>query len=119
MIKEYEVALLLSTEFPEIYKELTGLGRTVNVYKTVQCFADYTIRLIKANELTRVKNCFHTAEKMMQEGSGAVRIAVENVYVFSIGILVDTLPAFGKTIREAMTTEIRATYYRQLNTNGV
>ena len=118
MIREYEVALMLSTELPGMNRELKNYG-TLNVFKAVQCFADYTIGLVKENKLHLVKDCFSLAEKMIREGSGTVKTAVENVYVYSIGVLLDVLPAAGKNIREVMTPGVREVYDRHLMSNGI
>ncbi len=94
MIKEFEVALLLSTELPGIRRELSSLP-SVNVYKAAECFASYTLQLLKEGNLHAVKNCFNLAENFLQEGSSTVKNAVCNVYLFSIGCVIDLSSASG------------------------
>lgn len=119
MIREYEVAILLCTELPGMNQELTRFGGTMNVYKAVQCFADYTIGLVKEQKLNMVKNCFSLAEKMMCEGSGKVKTAVENVYMYSIGMLIDRLPSSGKDVKEMISPSLLEVYKRQIISSGI
>ena len=118
MIREYEVALLLSTELPGMHNALVQINGTENVFKSIQCFTDYTIGLVKSNKLGLVKDCFALAEKMFREGCGVVRIAVENVYVFSIGIAIDNLKD-SKSICELMTPGMKTVHSRHIHASGI
>lgn len=119
MIKDFEVALLLSTELPGMHYQLSHLGGTMNVYKAVQCFADYTIGLVKENKILLMKDCFNIADRMLKEGGTSVKIAVENIYLYSIGMLLDVMPVAGKKVKEVMTPGMLDVCKRQLTANGI
>lgn len=114
-IKEKEAISLIQNEFPII--EPSHI-QTADIYQFVKRFADLTRRFAQINNLGEVKHCFNVAEKMIKEGNCVVRMAIENVYIFSIAHLLDVSPR-GFKIKGIMNESLRNEYLKQINTSGI
>jgi hypothetical protein len=119
MIKETEVLNVLGEEIPHMNPELEKLAGTGNVYKCIQCFADFTKELLITGNLKAAKTCFRVAEKMMEEGNTAVRNAMENVFVFSVTVMVDVSSPFNAAIKSLMKGPVLKEYRRQTHMKGI
>lgn len=89
MINQYEVPAYLIDELPEIKEEFKGISPTLNIFKSIQCFANYTMLKVKEHNLHIVKKCFATAETIYSKGNTIVKTAMENVYVYSFSKLMN------------------------------
>ena len=89
MINQYEVPAYLVDELPEIEQELKIFSPTLNIFKTVQCLANYTKSKIIQHDLGAVKKCFAIAENVYVKGNELVKGAIENVFVFSFSSLLN------------------------------
>jgi hypothetical protein len=115
MIKESEILNLLGEEIPDINTELEKLAHSGNIYKSIQCFADFTKELILSGNLKAVKHCIKLADKMLAEGTSTVKNAIENVYLFSLSTAIDlTAP-----VKEMLTGPLKKEYHRQTTRCGI
>ncbi len=57
MINQYEVPACLVDELPEIKEELKSISPSLNIFKSMQCLTNYTIRKEKEHDLQVVKKC--------------------------------------------------------------
>jgi hypothetical protein len=89
MINQYEVPAYLVDELPGIEKELKVFSPTLNIFKTVQCLANYTKSKIIQHDLGTVKKYFAIAEEVYVKGNELVKGAIENVFVFSFSSLLN------------------------------
>jgi hypothetical protein len=119
LIRENEVLDLLENEFPLINSELKSTSNSVDVYKSIRCFAEFTKTLIFNNNFTEVKHCFNVAEKMLQQGNNTVKNAIENVYVYSMSSILDMATPLSKKTKEIMNDSLRREYNRQICSHGI
>src|ERR1022692_3270438 len=101
MIIEKQVSEILQRELPEINIELEKLYEGATIYKTMECFVDYTKQLINKGMFNKVKDCFRLAERMLAEGNTTVKNAIENVYVYSLGIVLELYASTSNTLNES------------------
>ena len=87
MITQYEVPICLIKELPEIETNLKRNYNTLNVFKSLQCFANFTRNKVVEHDFTVVKKCFSTIDNIYRKGDTAVKDAIENVYVFSLSFI--------------------------------
>lgn len=118
MIIEKEVSEILQRELPEINIELEKLYEGATIYKTMECFVEYTKRLITQGMFNKVKDCFRLAERMLAEGNYTVKNAIENVYVYSLGIVLELSASTSNTLKESFNGTLRREYYRQVCASG-
>jgi hypothetical protein len=119
MIRESEVINILGEKIPEINAELEKLPHTGNVYKSVQCFADFTKELIHTGNLKGVKHCLNVAETMLEDGSLAVKNAIENVFLFSLSAVLDLTSPVSQAVKEMLRGPLRKEYNRQTTHGGI
>jgi len=117
MITENQVPDILGEELPEINNELEKLPNLNNVYKTMQCFAEFTKRLANKKNLTAVKNCFNLAERMLEQGNNTVKNAVENIYVFSLSALIDMVSPIQEQVKKMLPENIKNVHLKQVMTS--
>ena len=83
MITQYEVPSLLKEELPTIAGDQYPARFTMDVYKSMQCFSDYTKTAVLDHNLQLAKKCFALAGKLYRNGDTMVRNVIENTFVFS------------------------------------
>lgn len=118
-LDEVEVLDLLGNEFPALNYELEKTANGTSLYKTVQCFADFTKTLVNQQNFAEVKHCFRVAEKMLKEGNGIVRNAIENCFVFSVTNMLDVAGTAGSRAKMLLTELLKKEYSRQVSAAGV
>lgn len=119
LIKETEVIDLLGNEFPTINADLEKTANPSNIYKAMQCFADFTKQMIQNEEFKEVKHCFIIAEKMLKNGNGTVKNAIENCYLFSISTLLDLATPVNQKVKSLLTDSLKKEYNRQVCASGI
>ncbi len=85
----------------------------------VDCFASHTRQLITKENFAAVKHCFNLAEKMLQEGNAAVKNAIENVYIHSIGIAIGLSASTAKQLKAILNDSLKKEYYKQVHAGGI
>lgn len=119
VIKENEVIELLGNEFPLINNEFERTANPSNIYKAMQCFAEFTKLLIRSGNFKEVKHCFIVAEKMLQNGNGIVKNAIENCYLFSISKIIDIANPVSQKVKNLLTDSLKKEYNRQVCSSGI
>ena len=119
MIKEIQVREILLKEFPEMNNNLGMRPNPDNIYATVGCFVDFTRKLIKKGNIKSVKHCFSVAETMLDDGNNIVKNAIENVYVYSLGSVVDLSSSTANYLKKLFNGSLKKGYYRQIFASGV
>lgn len=118
MITENQVSEILGEELPEINNELEKLPNSNNIYKTIECFVDFTKHLISKGSLKEVKHCFNLAEKMLENGNNTVKNAIENVYVYSLGTVVALSSLKTNQLKDIFNGSLRKEYNKQVCSSG-
>lgn len=116
---EYEVIDLLGNEFPALNTELERVPNGANIYKAVQCFADFSKTLVHTENFKELKHCFRVADKMLKEGNGIVKNAIENCYVFSESCMLDFAGTAGNTAKGLLTDLLKKELIRQVSATGI
>ena len=119
MITENEVSDILGEELPEINNELERLPNLNSVYKTMECFVDFTKQLISRGDFKEVKHCFTIAEKMLINGNNTVKSAIENVYIYSLGTVVALSVLKTNRLKEIFNGSLKKEYVKQVCASGL
>ena len=112
LITGIEVKDILKTDVPCMNIERSN---EANLFKIIDGFADYTINLIKKGNLTGIKNCFNTAERLLSDGSSDVKLAIENIFVFSVTIFFDMGNAVSGQVKELLPSNLMEEYHKQVS----
>ncbi len=112
MIRETEVKEILEKNVPEMKLEASELK---SLYKTIDSFAAFTKEVMKQGNLPIIGNCFATAELLIDEGTENIKLAIENIYVFSVTAFMDVTGAVSKQVKELLPDHMRAEYDKQVS----
>jgi hypothetical protein len=86
------------------------------IYKQAERFAEITKTAILTGNIVRAKKCLALAERLFTTGSNETKIAISNVYVFSVSSFMELRHC---TISNLFPKALKAEYIRQINASGV
>ena len=120
MMNQYEVPALLADELPALKAELKQVSPLGNVNSCIRLLTEYTGKMATIHRLDSVKQCMKLAEKLYVRGNNLIRNAIENVFVFSLTIL---MYSCGRTewqaIQAQMPVTLHSQYVQQVLKSGV
>lgn len=86
------------------------------IYKQAERFAEITKSAIISGNIHRAKKCLALAERLFATGSNQTKIAISNVYVYSVSSFMEVR---GCSISNLFPLALKQEYLRQINTSGV
>lgn len=86
------------------------------IYKQTERFAEITKTAILSGNIVRAKKCLALAERLFATGNNETKIAISNVYVFSVSSFMELRHC---TISNLFPKALKAEYIRQINASGV
>jgi hypothetical protein len=119
MIKETEVLDVLGNELPGMNPILEKTEDVNNIYKTIQCFANFTKSLVSKGDFKEVKHCFQVAENLLKNGNNTVINAIENVYVYSLSSILDLTTPLSLKVKSLLTDSLMKEYRRQVGSSCI
>lgn len=87
-----------------------------SIYNQAERFADITKRAIISGNVARAKKFLCYAEQLLATGSNETRIAVANVYVYSVSSFMELRNC---SIANLFPPSLRKEYLKQVNASGV
>lgn len=118
-IIENEILDLLGNELPELNPALERTEDVNNIYKVMQCFANFTKHLVSNGDFKEVKHCFNVAETLLKNGNSTVKNAIENGYLYSLSSILDLTTPVSKTVKEILPDLLKKEYNRQVCSSGI
>ena len=88
MITQYEVPGYLAQVLPPSTLKPQPGHISLDIYRELQQFTDYTKAAANGHNYSLVKKCFHLADKLYTNGDTVVRNSVENIFVFSFSSII-------------------------------
>ena len=119
MIKESEILEVLGNELPEMNPSLEKTEDVNNIYKAMQCFANFTKSLVNRGDFKEVKHCFNVAEKLLTNGNKTVKNAIENGYLYSLSSILDLTTPVSLKVKSLLTDSLKKEYNRQVCSSGI
>ena len=118
-LNEHDVLELLGNEFPVLNSTFEKTAGIASVYKSIQCFAQFTRQLAHEGNLKEVKHCFRVAEKLLKSGNTCVRSAVQNCYLCSLSTILDLTGPLSEKLRSLLGGSLKKEYQRQIYSSGI
>jgi mevalonate kinase len=119
MIKETEIVEVLGNELPEMNPILEKTEDVNNIYKAMQCFANFTKSLVNKGDFKEVKHCFNVAENLLKNGNSTVKNAIENGYLYSLSSVLDLTTPVSVKVKSLLTDSLKKEYKRQVCSSGI
>jgi len=91
-------------------------NQVTNIYNQAERFAEITKTAIITGNILRAKKCLSLAERLFATGSNETKIAISNVYVFSVSSFMELRHC---NISNLFPKTLKAEYIRQINATSV
>jgi hypothetical protein len=118
MITQYEVPTYLTQILPAFACKPQIGSLSMNVYKEMQHFTDYTRTAIEEHNLILVKKCFRLADKLYGQGDAIVKNAIENIFVYSFSSFFSRKTVEKMILKSFIPATLYALYTKQLGRAG-
>lgn len=118
MITQYEVPYLLKAELPTITSETYPARITMDVYKSVQYFSEYTRRAVLQHNHGLARKCFGLAEILYRQGDNIVKNVIENTFVYSFSSFMPGDRIEKMIVRSLIPTTLYGIYMKQVMGSG-
>ncbi len=86
------------------------------VYNRAERFANITRTAIISGNIVRAKKCLALAERLLATGSNETKLAISNVYVFSVSTFMELRHC---NISNLFPKTLKAEYLKQINATSV
>lgn len=91
-------------------------NQVTTIYKQAERFAEITKTAIITGNISRAKKCLALAERLFATGSNETKIAISNVYLFSVSSFMEMRHC---NISNLFPKSLKAEYIKQINASGV
>lgn len=118
MITQYEIPSLLKEELPKITGDSYPARFTMDIYKAIQCFSDYTKNAVLDHNLQLAKKCFTLAGKLYRNGDNMVKNVIENTFVFSFTSFMPKDKIEKLVLQSIIPASLYAVYVKQVMGSG-
>lgn len=86
------------------------------VYNRAERFANITKTAIISGNIVRAKKCLALAERLLATGSNETKLAISNVYVFSVSTFMELRHC---NISNLFPKTLKSEYLKQINATSV
>jgi hypothetical protein len=115
MINETTALIMLDGEVPQS----NDLHHTNDYYKSVQAFADASVRLCDERRFKKLEQFLIVAWKLFKEGNATVKNGICNVYLYTLARVMDQRREVRINIEPLMPTELRLEYAKLHYISGI
>lgn len=91
-------------------------NQVTTIYRQAERFAEITKTAIITGNINRARKCLALAERLLVNGNNETRIAITNVYVFSVSSFMELRHC---SISNLFPNSLKAEYIRQINSTSV
>lgn len=116
MITERIAIVMLDGEVPSMEGDP---HHTKQFYKSIQAFADVSLKLCDEGKFKKLERFLSVAYKLFKDGNETVKNGIVNVYLFTLSKSLDMQPAARKWIEPFMPRELRIEYARLQYASGM
>lgn len=117
MINQHELYAYIEEVLPEIKSEMIP-DKIDNPYTVMNALLKLTTKKTKEHKYDIVKKCFQVADRLYSKGNSVVRIAVENVFVYSFDGLFQSCNAERRNVMALVPVTLYTLYINQHYQHG-
>jgi hypothetical protein len=118
MITQYEVPGYLTKLLPAFTLRPQPGHVSLNIYRELQYFTDYTRKAIDRHNYELAKKCFHLAGILYAQGDAIVKNAIENIFVFSFSSIIPQNNVEKVVLKSFIPVSLYALYLKQISHGG-
>jgi hypothetical protein len=109
--------MYIEEALPEFKNEMV-VDKKNNPYQAMHALVKITSQKVKEHNYKAVKKCFDIADKLYAKGNGAVKNAVENIYVYSFSTIFQSGLAEKKKLLAIIPMSLYTLYINHLHQHG-
>lgn len=118
MITQYEVPSLMKASL-SVWEEKVYPGSvTLDVYRSMHYFTDYTKKAVEEHHLITAKKCFRLADQLYHYGDSVVRMCIENIFIFSFTSFIPKDRIERLILQSFIPASLHEAYVKQVSTSG-
>lgn len=91
-------------------------NQATTLYKQAERFAEITKTAIITGNISRAKKCLALAERLFSTGSNETKIAISNVYIYSVTTFMEYRNC---SIANLFPISLKTEYLKQINATSV
>ena len=114
MISLYDTVSVIQSEFPYLSYQMHNASNNKNVLQAVSNLANYAKDQILEHNHVECEHCFRVAHDIFEHGSNISRLAIENVFVYSLSRLLEQSLSASNESREQFLKFFRKQYEIQI-----
>lgn len=118
MMNQYEAAVHLLHDLPELSQEINIQEQPAAIYKAVQVLMELTCVRVREHNYKAVKHCFLLAGRLYEQGNAMVQRAVENVFVYSLDRIFSNAGSEQAEVRGMVPVVLYTSYVQQVLRGG-
>jgi hypothetical protein len=118
MITQYEVPGYLTQTLPYFSSKMQLGTLSMNIYKDLQNFSNYTRKAIQEHNYILAKRCFQLAGKLYEQGDTIVKNAIENIFVYSFSSFFPKENTEKVILKSFIPAQLYSLYNQQTNQSG-
>lgn len=118
MLSEYNSVQMIQSEFPALAYQIKPDTSIKQLFKAVQNLADYTKEQLRENNQFEIEHCFRVAHEISEQGSNISRLAIENIFVYSVSNLLEFSFSVSAEARTQFLRFFKKEYCKQINSSG-
>jgi len=117
MSVDYSAVQMIQSEFPAlVYPQQTGYS-VRDIFKAVQNLANYTKEQLHEKNKAEIEHCFEVAHQISVNGSNIAKLAIENIFVYSVSRVLEVSFQVSATERGMFLRFFRKEYEAQTGHN--
>lgn len=118
MITQYEVPSLLRKEQVVTNEPLYPGNISMDVYKCVHSFTEYTRKAVQDHHLLVVKKCFRLADQLHHYGDAVVKMCIENIFIYSFSSFLPKDRIERLILQSLIPADLNTLYIKQVAASG-
>ncbi len=114
MILLYDAVSVIQSEFPYLSYQTRNSSNNKNLFHVVNNLANYTKNQLLENNEAECEHCFKVAYEIWEQGSNISKMAIENIFVYSLSRLLERSFSVSNEAREQFLKFFRKQYEVQI-----
>lgn len=108
---------MIQSEFPTLAYQLKPDTGIKQLFKAVQNLADYTKEQLREDNRFEIEHCFKVAHGFSEQGSNISKLAIENVFVYSVSHLLEMSFSVSQEARKLFLKHFKTEYSKLINSS--
>ena len=114
MILLYDTVSVIQSEFPYLSYQTRNSSNNKNLFHVVNNLANYTKNQLLEHNDRECEHCFKVAYEIWEQGSNISKMAIENIFVYSLSRLLERSFSVSNEAREQFLKFFRKQYEVQI-----